>query len=290
MISGVIVIDKEQGWTSHDVVARLRGILKTRRIGHTGTLDPLATGVLPVMVGRATRAAQFLSGDEKEYTARFRTGITTDTQDITGTVLKTSPPVTDVEAVRAAASAFIGEGQQIPPMYSAVKIDGVKLYDLARKGIEIERQPRRVVFSRIEITPLGGPDYQMEVTCSKGAYIRTLCHDIGTELGCGAALTELRRTRSGPFFIEDSILLSKVHEAAENSELSKIVLPVDTIFKEAPPVNLSGDSVRLCRCGAPFRTTLPDGRYRVYDEDGEFLMLGEARSGRMYTVKSFFEP
>ncbi len=290
MLNGFFVIDKQEGWTSHDVVAKVRGILGVRRVGHTGTLDPLATGVLPVMVGRATRAAELLACQGKEYTARFRTGLTTDTQDITGTVLTTNPPETDLDKVRKAAAGFLGKGTQIPPMYSAIKLGGKKLYELARKGVEVERAPRAVEFSNIEVRPLGGGEFELDVGCSKGAYIRTLCHDIGLALGCGATMTALRRIRSGPFCIKDSVRLCELQEAANLSEAEKHMLRLDEVFLDLPEVFIDGLNLKRCLCGTPFETSKPDGRYRVYSQSGEFLMLGLAREGRMSTWKSFFEP
>ena len=192
-MNGIILIDKPQGWTSHDVVAKLRGILHERRIGHSGTLDPLATGLLVVFVGRATRAVEFAEADSKEYIAGLRLGLSTDTQDISGNVISECSDLPDEEAVYRAVNGFVGDIEQIPPMYSAVKIGGKKLYELARKGQSVERTPRKITVSSIEIIGREGGDYLLKIACSKGTYVRTLCNDIGASLGCGACMSSLRK-------------------------------------------------------------------------------------------------
>ncbi len=271
------------------MVAKMRGILSTRTVGHTGTLDPMATGVLPVMVGRATRAAVFLEDDSKEYVARFRTGIVTDTQDITGRVLREGEPCLDPDAVRKAAESFTGKGVQVPPMYSAVKINGKKLYELARRGVEIDRPPRNVEFYSIEVPNGIDGEYELRVRCSKGAYIRTLCHDIGEKLGCGAAMSSLRRTAAGRFDIGMSRTLGELEELKREGLLGTALIPTDKIFSAFPGTEVSAAEEKRCRTGTPYETGLPEGRYRVYSAQGEFLMLGQVTGSRMETVRSFFE-
>ena len=201
MANGILVIDKSVGWTSQDVTAKLRGVFHERRVGHGGTLDPMATGVLPVFIGRATRAAEFLESAEKEYIAGLRLGVVTDTQDTSGNVLETHPVTVTREELQAALAQFLGPIQQIPPMYSAIKINGQKLYELARRGREIAREPRSITIHELELLEGEGAEYTIRVRCSKGTYVRTLCHDLGQTLGCGGCMSSLRRTRAGSFAI-----------------------------------------------------------------------------------------
>lgn len=288
-MNGIIVIDKPSGWTSQDVCAKLRGVLHEKRVGHSGTLDPLATGVLPVFVGRATRAVEFAENDRKRYTALLRLGLVTDTQDISGTVLETHPVNVTESCLLDLLPAFTGPIRQIPPMYSAVKIGGRKLYELARRGESVERPPREVtVYS---LTCLGRTEegYFLDVECSKGTYIRTLCHDIGQRLGCGGVMASLRRTRAGAFGIDAAHPLSQVVEQAQNGDLGGLLLPVDSLFSALPAVTVSEAQERKCRSGAPFPTQLPAGLYRVYAPSGAFLLVGKAENGALRTVKSFFE-
>ena len=211
MANGILIIDKPAGWTSHDVVAKLRGLLRERRIGHAGTLDPMATGVLPVFVGRATRAVEFAAEREKEYLAGLRLGVVTDTQDTTGTVLETHPVCADRPQVEAVLARFRGEITQIPPMYSAIKREGKKLYELARRGQEVERQPRPITIEALDLLDQVSPtEYTLRVRCSKGTYVRTLCHDIGQALGCGGALFSLRRTQSAGFSLDQAVTMDQV--------------------------------------------------------------------------------
>jgi tRNA pseudouridine55 synthase len=289
-MNGVIVIDKPRDWTSHDVVGKLRGILRQRRIGHGGTLDPMATGILPVFIGRATRAVSLCENADKEYIAGLRPGIVTDTQDITGKVLSMSETKVNSEELERAMARFRGEIEQIPPMYSAVKIGGKKLYDLARKGVEVEREPRRVTIKELELLEETETGFMLRVVCSKGTYIRTLCHDIGTELGCGGTLDYLRRTRAGGFTERDAVSLETVAKAAANGAVDSLIRPVDSLFSEYPQLSIDELCEKKCRCGADFAANgVMDGRYRVYSKSGEFLMLGEARQGTVKTIKSFFE-
>ncbi len=283
-MNGIIVVDKPEGMTSHDVVSRMRRILGTRRIGHSGTLDPLATGVLPVFVGRATRACEFALCDEKAYTARFRLGMVTDTQDITGEVLMERPVTVTPSEVVSAAQSFIGDILQTPPMYSAIKVDGTPLYKLAREGKTVERKAREIRIESIAVRHIGENEYEMDVSCSKGTYIRTLIYDIGEKLSCGAVMTALRRTKSGVFEIEMAKTLEEIEKEAE-------FLPVDFMFREYESVTISAAGEKKCRNGAvvPFGGE-PGKTYRVYSETGEFLMLAVGdENGNLSTVKSFFE-
>lgn len=286
-MNGILLMDKPAGWTSHDVVAKLRGILGERRIGHSGTLDPMATGLLVVFVGRATKAVSFSEAHEKHYTAHLRLGVVTDTQDITGTVLETYPVTVTQEAVVAALEGFRGDILQLPPMYSAIKIGGRKLYDVARRGGEVEREARSITIHQLDCTGRTGEDYILEVTCSKGTYIRTLCHDIGETLGCGGTLTSLRRTRVGNYSVEDAHtmeeMLSLSREQAES-----LLLPLDSLFSDHPAVTLNEQQERLCRNGVDFQIDAEDGTYRFYDNNGEFLMLGTAENQRSRAIKRFF--
>ena len=230
MANGILIIDKPQGWTSMDVCAKLRGILQERRIGHGGTLDPMATGVLPVFVGQATRAVEFAENGEKEYVAGLRLGVVTNTQDITGDVLETHPVQVSREDVAAALSRFLGPQEQIPPMYSAVKIGGKKLYELARKGQEVARKPRHITILELELLDQTGPaDFLLRCRCSKGTYIRTLCHDLGQALGCGGTMSSLRRTMAAGFTLKDAATLEDVQAQGES-----LLLPTDSLFADSP--------------------------------------------------------
>lgn len=288
-MNGIVIIDKPAGWTSQDVCAKLRGVLWERRVGHSGTLDPMATGVLPVFVGRATRAVEFAENDRKRYAAALRLGLVTDTQDVTGTALETRPVAVSEAEVLSVLPEFTGPLWQVPPMYSAVKLGGKKLYELARRGQSVERPARKIEIFSLALTGRDGEDYLLDVECSKGTYIRTLCHDIGQRLGCGACMAALRRTRAGAFGIEDAHPLEAVIAAGEQGRAGDLLRPVDSLFAALPAVTLDAPRERKCRCGSEFRLDAPDGEYRVYGESGEFLMVGRAREGVMHTVKSFFE-
>lgn len=288
-MNGILIIDKPSGWTSQDVCAKLRGVLHEKRVGHSGTLDPLATGVLPVFVGRATRAVEFAENDRKRYTALLRLGLVTDTQDISGTVLETRPVNVTVTDLLALLPAFTGPIRQIPPMYSAVKIGGRKLYEIARRGESVERPPREVTVYSLTCAGQTEEGFLLEVECSKGTYIRTLCHDIGQRLGCGGVMASLRRTRAGAFDIAAAHPLSQVVERAQRGDMDGLLLPVDSLFSALPAVTVSEAQERKCRGGAPFPVELSDGRYRVYAPSGAFLLVGQAAAGQMRTVKSFFE-
>ncbi len=290
MANGIIIIDKPRDWTSHDVVAKLRGKLRERRIGHAGTLDPMATGVLPVFVGRATRAVEFAADGEKEYVAALRLGVVTDTQDITGTVLEERPVEVDRAGLESALTQFRGEILQLPPMYSAIKKDGKKLYELARKGIEVERTVRPITIHALELLPgeaQPGGDYMLRVRCSKGTYIRTLCHDIGAALGCGGTMASLRRTMACGFTLEDALPLDRVLATGEPESL---LLPVDAYFGARSAIFLPSDAERRLRNGMVLPAPeLEPGEYRVYSADRTFLALCRAAGGRLTTIKSFYE-
>ena len=285
-MNGIVIIDKPQGWTSQDVTARLRRVFNTRRIGHGGTLDPMATGVLPVFVGRGTRGVEFFEHAEKVYETVLRPGITTDTEDITGTVLTQTEVQLTPEAVEAVLPRFRGEILQVPPMYSALKVNGQKLYDLARKGKEVERQPRPITIHQLTFLGMDDGGIRLRVHCSKGTYIRTLCKDIGLALGCGGCMESLRRTQAGSYTAQDAIPLADV-VASENP--GTFLQNVETLFARHPSVTLTEKQTLRCRNGNSFSICLPDGTYRAYDPAGAFMMLAKVEDGTMSTIKSFFE-
>ena len=283
-VSGILLLDKDEGWTSQDAVSKLRGILRERRIGHAGTLDPLATGLLVILVGRATRAAEYAEAEIKEYIAAFRPGIVTDTQDITGNVLSSSNVLPTEEEVCAVLPRFVGCIEQIPPMYSAIKINGQKLYDIARRGGEVERKARKITIHSIDYLRREGSDHILRIRCSKGTYIRTLCHDIGAALGCGGTMAALRRTASGAFSIENAKRITEV-----SYDDRQQLLPVDTLFTAHAALTLTGAQERRLRCGNTFQTVAADGTWRFYSESGEFLALGKVEAGLGSLIKSFYE-
>ena len=284
-VNGILLLDKDEGWTSQDCVSKLRGILGERRIGHAGTLDPLATGLLVVLVGRATRAAAFAEAETKEYVAAFRPGIVTDTQDITGNLLRSSDVLPSEEDVRAALPRFTGEIEQIPPMYSAIKVNGQKLYDLARQGREVARKPRMITIFDLALTQnLGNGQYALRIVCSKGTYIRTLCHDLGQALGCGGCMAALRRTEASNFRIDEAVTLEDVQREGE-----ALLRPTDSLFRQYPAYTIpSAEQERKCLCGNSLRAKLPDGLYRVYGRDGAFLALSETKDGTLTSKRNFF--
>ena len=288
-MNGILLIDKPAGWTSSDVVAKLRGVLHERRIGHSGTLDPMATGLLVVFVGRATRAVEFAESHEKRYLASLRPGLVTDTQDVTGTPIGGSPRALSDAELEDALRRFRGEIDQIPPMYSAIKVKGQKLYEIARRGGEVERKPRRVRIAELRFLGRDGEDVLLDVRCSKGTYIRTLCHDIGQALGCGACMSALRRLEAGDFSLEDAYTLEAVQRAAAEGRAEELLLPVDRLFAAYPALRLSAAEERKLRVGAAFSRPEAAGEYRVYAPDGAFLALGRLRDGELRSIKSFFE-
>ena len=288
-MNGILLIDKQPDWTSNDVVAKLKGILRQRRIGHSGTLDPMATGLLVVFVGRATRAVEFAEGHDKRYIAGLRLGITTDTQDITGTVLEKKAVSATGEELERALAGFRGEIQQIPPMYSAIKHDGRRLYDIARKGGEVERKPRTITVHDLRVIDRQEGDWLLDVRCSKGTYVRTLCHDLGQALGCGGCMSSLRRVEAGQFSVDQAVTLSQVQQMADAGRAEELLLPVDSLFLQYPRCTATAAQENKIRCGNQVKTSLSGGDSRVYTESGEFLMLGRVEDGIMKTVKSFFE-
>ena len=285
-MNGIVIIDKPEGWTSQDVTARLRRVFNTRRIGHGGTLDPMATGVLPVFVGRGTRAVEFFEHAEKTYEAVLQLGITTDTEDISGDVLEQKPvSVTETE-LEAVLQQFRGEIMQIPPMYSALKVNGQKLYDLARKGKEVERQPRPITIHKLECLSFEGDQARLLVHCSKGTYIRTLCKDIGQALGCGGCMAALRRVTAGAYTTQEAVPLQTLLDAEDPAPYLRAV---DSMFTEYPKAILTPNQEKRCRNGNSFSVSMNPGTYRAYGENGEFLMLAKVEDGVMSTIKSFFE-
>lgn len=288
-MNGILLVDKPTDWTSSDVVAKLRGLLHERRIGHSGTLDPMATGLLVVFVGRATRAVEFAESQEKRYLASLRLGLATDTQDITGNRISCKPrEISEAELERTLA-LFRGDIQQIPPMYSAIKVGGKKLYEIARRGGEVERKPRPVHIRELRLLGREGEDWLLDVTCSKGTYIRTLCHDIGQSLGCGGCMSALRRVRAGEFSIENACTLDQVREAADRGEAEKLLLPVDSLFRQDPALSLNARDEKRIRSGGGFPVAVQDGQYRAYGSDGAFLALVRVTGGELKSIKSFFE-
>ena len=285
-LNGILLMNKPQGFTSHDVVAKLRGILHTRRIGHGGTLDPMATGVLPVFVGGATKAADFAAAKDKEYIAGFTLGYATDTQDTTGEIVRMSGNYAARAAVVAKVRGMAGAQKQVPPMYSAVQVDGKRLYDLARKGIEVERPARDITVHEIELL-----DYDEDaqtghfrVVCSKGTYVRTLVHELGERLGTLAAMNSLVRTRSGAFALADCLDFARVQQAADEGNAGGLLLPVDSLFAELPALTLTDEGAeRAARGAVVFARQCggfaeqPGDIYRVYHR-GRFLMLGQVRT------------
>ncbi len=284
-MNGIVIVDKPQDWTSQDVTARLRRVFNTRRIGHGGTLDPMATGVLPVFVGRATRGVEFFEHAEKIYETVLRLGITTDTEDITGTTLTERPVDLSGVDLETVLDWFRGEILQVPPMYSALKVNGQKLCDLARKGKEVERKPRPITIHELTLLGVEENSLHLRVRCSKGTYIRTLCKDIGEALGCGGCMAALRRVQAGEYTIEEAIPLEALLET-ENPEAC--LRGVDTMFRNYPAVTLTANQEKRCRNGNAFSVKHPAGTYRAYSEAGEFLMLAQVENGIMSTVKSFF--
>ena len=309
MINGVINIYKIKGFTSHDVVAKLRGIMRQKKIGHTGTLDPDATGVLPVCLGNATKLCDMLTEKEKEYIAKVQLGVTTDTQDMTGNVLSSKEVVVSEEEVRLAVASFVGPYEQIPPMYSALKVNGKKLYELAREGKEVERKARPVVIHKIEILEMELPTLTIRVRCSKGTYIRTLCYDLGEKLGCGAAMAALERTKSGQFSLDTAFTLAeleaKLKEAGEHREevIQSLVIPVDKMFSELQELRLLPEWERLVQNGNSFEEKnlkieykendrIDKSQYRVYIGEDVFMGIYEfcKKEKKFSPVKMFLNP
>ena len=309
MINGVINIYKERGFTSHDVVAKLRGILKQKKIGHTGTLDPDAEGVLPVCLGKGTRLCDMLTDHSKVYEAVLLLGQSTDTQDVSGNVLQEAPVYVSEEKVREAIMSFLGPYDQIPPMYSALKVNGQKLCDLARAGKEVERKARPVEIYEIQIEEIHLPRVRMTVSCSKGTYIRTLCHDIGEKLKCHGCMESLLRTRVGQFLLKDSLTLAQVEAYRDENRITEIVMPVDQVFSDCPALKLTKEAAKLGYNGNPFTSTqaltendqmvekssdisLDGGKwFRVYDPEGVFIGVYayDSKRDQFRPEKMFYE-
>ncbi len=284
--NGIVIVDKPQGWTSQDVTARLRRVFDTRRIGHGGTLDPMATGVLPMFVGRATRGVEFFEHAEKVYETTLRLGLTTDTEDTSGEVLTRQEVDISEERFLSVLEQFRGEILQVPPMYSALKVNGQKLCDLARKGKEVERQPRPITVYELTCLEFSGDTARLRVHCSKGTYIRTLCKDIGAALGCGGCMEALRRIQAGEYTISEAVPLEVLLEAESPRDYLRTV---DTLFRQYPAITLTPNQETRCRNGNAFSLAKPDGTYRAYGPSGAFLMLAKVENGVMSTIKSFFE-
>ena len=300
MPNGILIVDKPAGWTSQDVAAKLRGVFHEKHVGHGGTLDPMATGVLPIFLGRATRAVPFFEHADKVYEATLRLGLVTDTQDVTGRILAASPVDITQGQLEDALDRFRGEILQIPPMYSAIKVNGKKLYALARQGKEIERRPRPVMIYELEMLCADGQcasadkrclslqsDVALRIHCSKGTYVRTLCHDIGAALGCGGCMAALRRTRAGRYGLDKAHTMEELLAAPDPEAL---LLPVDSLFADRPSCTINEAGEQKLRNGASLKTgKLADGEYRVYGPQGDFLALCAVTAGTLSTVKSFFE-
>ena len=285
-MNGIVIVDKPQEWTSQDVTARLRRVFNTRRIGHGGTLDPMATGVLPVFVGRGTRGVEFFEHAEKTYETVLRLGLTTDTEDVWGETREEHPVDFTAQKLEEVLESFRGEILQVPPMYSALKVNGQKLCDLARKGKEVERQPRPITIHELTLLEVTENTLRLRVRCSKGTYIRTLCKDIGEALGCGGCMQELRRVTAGEYTIEEAVPLQVLLETEDPGQYLRTV---DTMFRNYPAVKLTPNQEKRCRNGNAFSVNLAAGTYRAYSQTGAFLMLAKVEGGVMATVKSFFE-
>ena len=296
-MDGIINVYKEKGFTSHDVVAKLRGILHIKKIGHTGTLDPDAVGVLPVCIGKGTKLCDMITDTDKTYEAVMLLGISTDTQDISGNVLSKKDVAVDEKTLIETVDSFVGEYKQIPPMYSAIKVNGRKLYQLAREGIEIERSPRDVYIRSIHINDMNlqddEPSVTMTVSCSKGTYIRTLCHDIGEKLGCGACMKSLSRTRVGRFYIDDSYTINQIAALNLKGELSSIVTPVDSMF-DYPEIRIKREYDKLLYNGNQLPLSAgkaldgnTDDKVRIYNESGEFIGIYSMDDSGYKPVKIF---
>ena len=285
-MNGIVIVDKPQEWTSQDVTARLRRVFNTRRIGHGGTLDPMATGVLPVFVGRGTRGVEFFEHAEKTYETVLRLGLTTDTEDVWGETREERPVDFTAQKLEEVLESFRGEILQVPPMYSALKVNGQKLCDLARKGREVERQPRPITIHELTLLEVTENTLRLRVRCSKGTYIRTLCKDIGQALGCGGCMQALRRVTAGEYTIEEAVPLQVL---LETEDPGRYLRTVDTMFRNYPAVKLTPNQEKRCRNGNAFSVNLAAGTYRAYSQSGEFLMLAKVEDSVMSTIKSFFE-
>ena len=299
MKSGIINVYKEAGYTSFDVVAKLRGILHIKKIGHTGTLDPDAVGVLPICIGKATKVCDMLTNTDKTYVATLLMGVSTDTYDISGTILDKKEVNVTPEMVEKTIKSFIGEQEQIPPMYSAIKVNGKKLYELAREGKVIERKARRINIYNIEIIDINLPRVKMRIDCSKGTYIRSLCNDIGEKLGCHGCMENLVRERVGNFSIDNTIIIEEIQSLMNENRVEEVVLPIDSVFSSYPALKVKAESQKACLNGAKLRFyDLVDGSYnensrhkyyRLYLENGEFVGIYQKKQNNLVVEKMFYE-
>ena len=303
MKDGVLLINKPAGFTSFDVVAKLRGMLKLKKIGHGGTLDPNVTGVLPIFIGRATKAIDLAPNTDKSYTATVKLGLETNTQDIWGEVVSENSPETDIEKIEKTVLSFKGEQNQLPPMFSAIKVNGVRLYDLARDGLTIERQTRKITVYDItfEGKTENADEYKFSVSCSKGTYVRTICADIGIKLGCGATMTSLVRTSALGYKISDCLTLEEVQAAVDEGRVDALIKNVDSVFDSFPPIFLSQENEKPYLNGVPLPAKRVSGVfwdqnysvteslcYRVYTNDGKFIGIGKNFGGEFKSVKMFY--
>lgn len=296
-MNGILCINKPQGFTSFDVIAKLRGIMKIKRLGHGGTLDPMATGVLPVFVGTATKACDIMPNNLKAYRAEFRLGKTSDTQDITGNILTESDKKISCEELEAVLPEFTGKIMQIPPMYSAVQVNGKRLYDLARQGIEIERTPREIEIKSLNIFQYNEDTREgtLEIGCGKGTYVRTIINDIGERLGCGGIMTGLVRTYSGGFCLDECYTLDEVQQAKDENRLESLILPIERVFENLPKLCLNEVQTRMYRNGVKLDLnrirSIRQGvsEYSVYGSEGEFIGIAGADSenGCLRVIKNF---
>ncbi len=286
--SGILLIDKPLGFTSHDLVAKLRGILKEKRIGHAGTLDPMASGLMLCLIRRGTRASQFAEKEEKSYVFSVRFGLQTNSFDLAGEVIKDEKVSLSEEEVKKALQGFLGESEQTPPIFSAIKLDGKPLYKYAREGKKVEIKPRKIFINEIELLGKENDDYKIRVSCSKGTYIRSLAMDIGKSLGTVATVTNLRRESIGEFKVEDAIGIVEASEM-DIEALNNRILPIDILFSEYPEIILNSEETRRVKNGNEIKKELPEGKYRSYSEDNEFLALSELKEGSLKTIKSFYE-
>ena len=299
MKSGIINVYKEASYTSFDVVAKLRGILHIKKIGHTGTLDPDAVGVLPICVGKATKVCDMLTNTDKTYVATLLMGVSTDTYDTSGTVLDEKEVNVTPEMVENTIKSFIGEQEQIPPMYSAIKVNGKKLYELAREGKVIERKARRINIYNIEIIDINLPRVKMRIDCSKGTYIRSLCNDIGEKLGCHGCMENLVRERVGNFSIDNTIIIEEIQSLMNENRVEEVVLPIDSVFSSYPKIKVKAESQKACLNGAKLKfSDLVDGCYnensqhkyfRLYLENGEFVGIYQKKQNNLVIEKMFYE-
>lgn len=289
-MNGILCVNKPKGFTSFDVVAKLRGILKIKRLGHGGTLDPMATGVLPVFVGNATKACDIMPDQSKSYRAGFRLGETSDTQDVTGKILSSSDMPVSLEELNDVIPLFTGKIMQLPPMYSAVQVGGRRLYDLARQGIEVEREPREIIINKLTLENYDSESRQgtLFIDCSKGTYIRTIISDIGEKLGCGGIMTELERTSSSGFELEDCYTFPQIQAAADEDRLGELIIPIERAFAKLPKLRLGEAQTRMYRCGVKldlsriFNILDNAENYAVYGFDGAFI--GTAKADRSEDV------